>query len=64
MSRVCVAKPIQKGSSYPAQEFCSHCGLCDTYYVAHVKDACAFLGDGEQQRVCVFPLGGFGGGGR
>lgn len=25
---------------------CSNCGLCDTYYVAHVKDACAFLGDG------------------
>lgn len=24
----------------------SQCGLCDTYYVAHVKDACAFLGDG------------------
>lgn len=31
------AKPIQPGSSYPAKEFCSHCGLCDTYYVAHVK---------------------------
>lgn len=41
------ARPIQSGSSYPAKEFCSHCGLCDTYYVAHVKDACAFLGDGE-----------------
>lgn len=40
------SKPIQKGSSYPAKEFCSHCGLCDTYYIAHVKDACAFLGDG------------------
>eukprot|EP00877_Chromochloris_zofingiensis_P003840 jgi/Chrzof1/13457/UNPLg00540.t1 len=40
------ARPIQSGSSYPAKEFCSHCGLCDTYYVAHVKDACAFLGDG------------------
>ena len=23
------------------------CGLCDTYYVAHVKDACAFLGEGN-----------------
>ena len=23
------------------------CGLCDTYYVAHVKEACAFLGDGN-----------------
>ncbi|MEW5312039.1 MAG: hypothetical protein WDW38_003702 [Sanguina aurantia] len=40
------AKPIQSGSSYPAKEFCSNCGLCDTHYVAHVKDACAFLGDG------------------
>ncbi|KAL3148810.1 hypothetical protein ABBQ32_001694 [Trebouxia sp. C0010 RCD-2024] len=40
------AKPIKEGSAYPAREFCSHCGLCDTYYVAHVKDACAFLGDG------------------
>lgn len=25
---------------------CSQCGLCDTYYIAHVKNACAFLGDG------------------
>lgn len=24
----------------------SNCGLCDTYYIAHVKNACAFLGDG------------------
>ncbi|KAL6760746.1 coenzyme F420 hydrogenase family [Haematococcus lacustris] len=40
------AKPIQPGSSYPAQEFCSNCGLCDSHYVAHVKEACAFLGDG------------------
>lgn len=44
------AKPIKEGSTYPAKELCSHCGLCDTYYVAHVKDACAFLGDGR-----VFP---------
>eukprot|EP01024_Parvocaulis_polyphysoides_P010330 TRINITY_DN1346_c3_g2_i1.p1 TRINITY_DN1346_c3_g2~~TRINITY_DN1346_c3_g2_i1.p1 ORF type:complete len:268 (-),score=27.90 TRINITY_DN1346_c3_g2_i1:52-855(-) len=40
------SKPIQPGSSYPAKEYCSHCGLCDTYYVAKVKEACAFLGDG------------------
>jgi hypothetical protein len=40
------AKPIQPGSTYPAKQYCSHCGLCDTYYVAHVKDACAFLGEG------------------
>ena len=40
------AKPIKEGSVYPAKENCSHCGLCDTYYVAHVKNACAFLGSG------------------
>jgi len=42
------AKPISpnSNSSYPAKENCSHCGLCDTYYIAHVKEACAFLGDG------------------
>ncbi|KAI3423955.1 hypothetical protein D9Q98_009789 [Chlorella vulgaris] len=40
------ARPISEGSSYPAKEHCSHCGLCDTYYIAHVKNACAFLGDG------------------
>lgn len=27
-------------------ELFSRCGLCDTYYIAHVKNACAFLGDG------------------
>ena len=41
------AKPIAPGSAYPAREHCSECGLCDTYYVAHVKEACAFLGDGN-----------------
>lgn len=40
------SKPIQPGSPYPAKEHCSRCGLCDSYYIAHVKDACAFLGDG------------------
>lgn len=40
------ARPIQPGSSYPAKENCSRCGICDTYYISHVKDACAFLGDG------------------
>ena len=47
------ARPIKEGSTYPAKEFCSHCGLCDTYYVAHVKDACAFLGTGA---VLATPL--------
>jgi hypothetical protein len=41
------AKPVAPGSSYPAKEHCSQCGLCDTYYVAHVKEACAFLGEGK-----------------
>jgi 7-hydroxymethyl chlorophyll a reductase len=41
------AKPIAPGSAYPAKEHCSQCGLCDTYFVAHVRDACAFLGDGN-----------------
>ena len=41
------SRPIKEGAVYPAKEACSRCGLCDTYYVAHVKDACAFLGDGR-----------------
>ncbi|KAG1671060.1 hypothetical protein FOA52_000731 [Chlamydomonas sp. UWO 241] len=40
------ARPIKSGSQYPAKEFCSNCGLCDTHYIVHVKEACAFLGDG------------------
>jgi hypothetical protein len=40
------ARPIAPGKPYPAKEHCSACGLCDSYFVAHVKEACAFLGDG------------------
>ena len=40
------ARPIRPGGVYPAKENCSRCGICDTYYIAHVRDACAFLGDG------------------
>lgn len=40
------SKPIKPGGKYPAKEFCSQCGLCDTYYIHHVRDACAFLGPG------------------
>ena len=47
------AKPIKEGSAYPAKENCSHCGLCDTYYIAHVKDACAFLGSGAPTYVLL-----------
>ena len=37
------AKALKPGSRRPARELCSECGLCDTYYVHYVKDACAFL---------------------
>lgn len=50
------SRPIKPGSSYPAKEFCSNCGLCDTYYIAHVKDACAFLGDGTLQHSALTRL--------
>ncbi|MEB3161886.1 MAG: coenzyme F420 hydrogenase/dehydrogenase beta subunit N-terminal domain-containing protein [Prochlorothrix sp.] len=43
------ARPIAPGRPYPAQEHCSQCGLCDTYYVAQVKTACAFLGEGMRR---------------
>lgn len=39
-------KPVAPGKPYPAMDMCSSCGLCDTYYVAKVKEACAFIGDG------------------
>jgi len=29
---------------FPAKEHCSKCGLCETTFVSHVTDACAFLG--------------------
>lgn len=37
------AKAIKPGSRRPAKELCSECGLCDTYYIHYVKEACAFL---------------------
>ena len=37
------AKPLAKGSIYPAKDLCSHCGLCDSRWVAYVRQACAFL---------------------
>ena len=40
------SKPIANGN-YPAKENCSNCGLCDTYFVHHVKEACAFIAPGE-----------------
>lgn len=40
------ARPIKPGGVYPAREHCSRCGVCDTYYIAHVKESCPFIGDG------------------
>eukprot|EP00850_Spirogloea_muscicola_P006929 SM000034S12683 [mRNA] locus=s34:152784:158306:- [translate_table: standard] len=45
------SRPIKPGGTYPAKEHCSSCGLCDTYYIAHVKDACAFLGKGMSRQL-------------
>eukprot|EP00850_Spirogloea_muscicola_P005244 SM000023S07700 [mRNA] locus=s23:992512:997963:+ [translate_table: standard] len=45
------SRPIKPGGIYPAKEHCSSCGLCDTYYIAHVKDACAFLGKGMSRQL-------------
>ena len=39
-------KPGTPRERYPAKELCSRCGLCDTYLIAHVKESCAFIGDG------------------
>ncbi|KAJ8490263.1 hypothetical protein OPV22_011984 [Ensete ventricosum] len=49
------SKPIRPGGVYPAKDHCSRCGLCDTYYIAHVKDACAFLGDGMSRIEVLEP---------
>ena len=37
------ARPLAKGSTYPAKDLCSQCGLCDSRWVAYVRQACAFL---------------------
>ncbi|GFE72097.1 Coenzyme F420 hydrogenase/dehydrogenase, beta subunit C-terminal domain [Chroococcus sp. FPU101] len=37
------AKALKSGSRRPAKELCSECGLCDTYYIHYVKEACAFI---------------------
>ena len=37
------ARPLARGSIKPARELCSECGLCDSRWVAYVRDACAFL---------------------
>ncbi|EPS68451.1 hypothetical protein M569_06318 [Genlisea aurea] len=50
------SRPIPPGGTYPAKDHCSRCGLCDTYYIAHVKNACAFLGDGMSRIEALEPV--------
>ncbi|XP_010243628.1 PREDICTED: 7-hydroxymethyl chlorophyll a reductase, chloroplastic [Nelumbo nucifera] len=50
------SRPIPPGGIYPAKDHCSRCGLCDTYYIAHVKNACAFLGDGMSRIESLEPV--------
>ncbi|KAH7834475.1 hypothetical protein Vadar_016380 [Vaccinium darrowii] len=50
------SRPIPPGGTYPAKDHCSKCGLCDTYYIAHVKNACAFLGDGMSRIEGLEPV--------
>lgn len=37
------ARGLKPTSRRPAKELCSECGLCDTYYIHYVKEACAFI---------------------
>jgi 3,8-divinyl protochlorophyllide a 8-vinyl-reductase (ferredoxin) len=37
------AKALANNKRRPAKELCSECGLCDTYYIHYVKEACAFI---------------------
>ncbi|MFN5766260.1 MAG: Coenzyme F420 hydrogenase/dehydrogenase, beta subunit C-terminal domain [Pseudanabaena sp.] len=37
------AKALGDVQRRPAKELCSECGLCDTYYIHYVKEACAFI---------------------
>ena len=37
------AKALKASSRRPAKALCSECGLCDTYYIHYVKEACAFI---------------------
>ncbi|MCC5649404.1 Coenzyme F420 hydrogenase/dehydrogenase, beta subunit C-terminal domain [Nostoc sp. XA013] len=37
------ARALKPTSRRPAKELCSECGLCNTYYIHYVKEACAFI---------------------
>ena len=43
-------------SAFPAKDLCSNCGLCTSAVgVRHVKEACAFLGDGMSRMERLEP---------
>ncbi|KAL9191107.1 hypothetical protein ACHAXT_000813 [Thalassiosira profunda] len=53
---LCNAPPLPIDPSgwpekFPAKSHCSKCGLCETSYVTHVSDACAFLGEGMKRNI-------------
>ena len=37
------SKALANAQRRPAKELCSECGLCDTYYIHYVKEACPFI---------------------
>jgi 3,8-divinyl protochlorophyllide a 8-vinyl-reductase (ferredoxin) len=37
------AKALPSVKRRPAKALCSECGLCDTYFIHYVKEACAFI---------------------
>jgi len=48
------ARPIPRDRIRPAKDLCSDCGLCDSRWVAYVRQACAFLYqdfDGMERRA-------------
>ena len=48
------ARPIDGAAwpdKFPAKDHCSRCGLCETSFVQHVKDACALLPETGMARL-------------
>lgn len=46
-----IIDPNSWPEKFPAKNHCSKCGLCETKYVTHVIDACAFLGEGMKRNI-------------
>ncbi|WP_415410818.1 Coenzyme F420 hydrogenase/dehydrogenase, beta subunit C-terminal domain [Synechococcus sp. A10-1-5-9] len=48
------ARPIPRDRIRPAKDLCSDCGLCDSRWIAYVRQACAFLNqdfDGMERKA-------------